>query len=313
MINIKSSNFIPKIVGFNDDAAHESKIYGGIETWYYDAIFDNNYSIVCLINLIQFLKQGIVLTGLFFYKDNRLIKSIRNRTFLKNSYFSKEKPYIKIDNKEIIKGMIKNSDEWTYQISMGDNSNYVNLYFEKTMKPWKGNHYLGSWLVVPKLNVKGFISIDGEKIHTTGHGYHDHNIYNIYSPIFNKGANFGKIIVEPFNIVWAQVIKNKNKIENIVIINKEQEFISIPSEDVKLSIVDFIKDRGKIVPAKYQLNVQKNDIYINVKIESINHHFLSIPFVKYWRHHAKNTGEIEFDSIKKTVNNIEIIDQLTFL
>ena len=314
VINIRVSRFEPKTIVFKDDAAHKSKIYGNIETWYYDAIFDNGYSIVCLVNLLQFLKKSMVLTGLFFYKENKLIKSFRNRTFLKNSFFSKEIPYIKIDNKEIINGKILNEpNEWVYQILMGDDINSINLHFLKKMKSWKGNHFLGNWLVVPNLKVEGSIFINGKKIEVTGYGYHDHNIYNIYTPFFNKGANYGKITTESLNVVWAQVIKNKNKIENILIINKDQEIISVPSNDIKLSVIDFIKDHGKIVPTKYLLNVQKNGIFINVKIESIDFHFLSIPFVKYWRHHAKNTGEIRVDSVKKIINDIEIIDQLTFL
>ena len=314
VIYIKSSIFEPKTVELKDDAAHKTKIYGDVETWYFDAVFDNNYSVVCLINLIKFLKKGIILTGLYFYKENKLIKSIRKRTYLKNSYFSIEKPYIRIDNKEIINcEKTKDSNEWIYKINMGDKANNVNLNFLKKVTPWCGSHFLGNWLVVPSLKVYGIISIDGNEINVTGHGYHDHNIYNIYSPIFNQGANFGKIVADPLNVIWAQVIKNKHEIENILVINKEQEFISIPSNDIQLSVIDSVKEHGKIVPTKYKLSAQKNDIYINVEIESINRHFVSIPFVKYWRHHARNTGEIKFGSIRKIVNDIEIIDQLNFL
>jgi len=313
MISINTPKIEPKCVFIKDDAAHEPKIFGNLETWYYDAIFDNNHSVVCLINVLNFFKKGIVLTGLFFYEDNKLINSIRNRFALKNTILSKEKPQIVINNKEIINSEFSNkNNEFKYHICMGDTKNNVDLFFSKKMEPWKKDHFLGSWFVVPKLDVKGNIFINDKKILVNGHGYHDHNIYHIYSPLLSKGANFGKIEAGPFNIVWAQVIKNKNESENILVINKDNEIISIPSDDIEISVINTVKEHGRKVPIKYLLNVKKNNIYINAEIESINYHFLTVPFIKYWRHHAKNTGEIQIDSINQKIDDIEIIDQLSF-
>jgi hypothetical protein len=314
VIIIKTSGFNPESATLKDDAAHKSRIFGNVETWYYDAIFDNNYSVVCLVNAIQFLKTGLVLTGLFIYKDTKLIKNFRNRTSLKHFYGSKERPHILIRNKEIIDGEINSdSKEWKYHILMGDEKNNVNLSFIKKMEPWRGNHFLGNWLVIPRLKVNGNVYVDGEKIDVTGHGYHDHNNYPLFSPFFSKGANFGKIAAGPINVVWAQVIRNKDKIENIVVINKDEKFLSIPSKDIRLSVEDYVKEHGKIIPTRYLLNVEKKDIDINVKIESMNYHYVSIPSVKYWRHHARNTGEIRFESISTKIHNLSIIDQLSFL
>ncbi len=267
-----------------------------------------------MVNVIQFLKTGLVLTGLFIYKDTKLVKNFRSRTSLKHFYGSKERPHILIRNKEIIDGEInRDSKEWKYHILMGDEKNNVNLSFIKKMEPWGGNHFLGNWLVIPRLKVNGSIYVDGEKIDVTGHGYHDHNNYPLFSPFFSKGANFGKIAAGPINVVWAQVIKNKDKIENIVVINKDEKFQSIPSKDIRLSVEDYVKEHGKIVPTSYLLNVKKRDIDINVKIESMNYHYVTIPSVKYWRHHARNTGEIKFESTSTKIHNISIIDQLSFL
>ena len=314
MIIIKTSEFDPKSIVLKDDAFHNAKFFGNVETWYYDAIFDNKYSVVCLVNAIQFLKAGIILTGLFIYKDAKLIRSIRDRTLLRHFYGSTERPYIVIKDKEIINGDIKrDSKDWVYHILMGDKKNNVNLSFVKKMEPWKGNHFLGNWLVVPSLEVNGNIFVDGEEINVAGHGYHDHNNYPLFAPFFSKGANFGKISAGPINIVWAQVIGNKNKIENIVVINKDEKFQSIPSKDIRLSVEDSIKEHGKIVPTKYLLNIEKQDMYINVEIESMNYHYVTIPSVKYWRHHARNTGEIRFQSISKKIHDVSIIDQLSFL
>ena len=139
---IKTSGFNPESVTLKDDAVHGSRIFGNVETWYYDAIFDNTYSVVCLVNVIQFLKTGLVLTGLFIYKDTKLIKNFRSRSSLKHFYGSKERPHILIRNKEIMDGEINSdSKEWKYHILMGDEKNNVDLSFIKKMEPWRGNHF----------------------------------------------------------------------------------------------------------------------------------------------------------------------------
>lgn len=297
-----------------DDAVHKTKIFGNVETWYYDAIFDNNYSMVCIVNIVQFLKIGAILTGLFIYKDTELIKSIRNRTSTNHFYGSQERPHIRLEGKNIIDGEItQDSKKWTYHISMGDEKNNIDLRFVKKMEGWKGNHFLGDWLVVPVSDVKGTIKIDGTEISVTGHGYHDHNNYPLSAPFFNKGANFGKIAAGPINVVWAQVIRNNNKIENILVINTDDKFQSIQSNDIQLIVKDSIKEHRRLVPTKYVLLVEEQDIFIDVEIQSMNYHYLTIPTVKYWRHHARNSGEIRVGSLSEKVNDISIIDQLTFL
>lgn len=314
MIIIKSLGFDPQSITLKDDAAHKRKFFGNIETWYFDAVYDNNYSTVSLISSIQLLNTGVVLNSLFIYKDFKLIKNVRSSTLIKHYYSSKERPHIKIRDKEIINGNINNeTKEWIYHIIMGDQKYNANLYFKKKMEPWKGKHFIGAWVVVPRLEVTGNISVDGKKINVSGYGYHDHNNYPLFPSLISKGANFGKIIAGPINIIWAQVVRTTNEIDNIVVINKDKKFISVSPNDIQLSVLESTKEHGKIVPTKYHLKVEKQNIFINVEIESLNYHFITIPLVKYWRHHAKNIGEIKIDSVKKKISNIEIIDQLTFL
>ena len=69
MISIKPKNFIPEDITIQDDAIHK-KNFGHVETWYYDAMFENNYSMVSLTNIIHFKKLSRIITGLYIYKDN---------------------------------------------------------------------------------------------------------------------------------------------------------------------------------------------------------------------------------------------------
>jgi hypothetical protein len=96
-------------------------------------------------------------------------------------------------------------------------------------------------------------------------------------------------------------------------INTAETFQSIQSKDIKLSVEEYVQEHRKIIPTKYLLQVETQDIDINVQIQSKNYHYITIPTVKYWRHHARNSGEIRFGTQLEKVNDISIIDQLSFL
>jgi hypothetical protein len=313
VITIESQRFNPTSIRLQDDAAHTPRIFGNIETWYYDAIFDNNYSMACVVNVIHFLKTGLILSGVFIYKDNHLLKWVRTRTPMRHFQGSKERPYLALYDKTIIDAeQTQEPKEWTCHVILGDEKNNVDLRFLKKIEGWKGNHFLGDWLVEPRLEVTGNLTVDATKISVSGSGYHDHNNYPLFAPFFGKGANFGKIIAGPIIIVWAQVIRRNKHVDNILVINSGDTLQSVPSNDIQLLLKDSMIDRGTVVPTKYGLRVQKQDIDIDVDIQSLDHHFLTIPAVKYWRHHAKNTGKIRVGSYVEKVDSISIIDQLTF-
>jgi hypothetical protein len=264
------------------------------------------------VNVIRFLKIGVVLTGLFIYKDSYLLKNKRDRIPFRYCKFSYEKPYIVIKNHETIKSR-ENNDKWEYSISMGDNNAGVNLDLITTSKPWIGTHPLGRWLVIPQFNINGRILLDDKIIDVLGHGYHDHNIYPLYAPFFNKGYDFGKIPINSSNLVWAKVSKNKKNNSYIAVFNTEKNsFVTIQPEDISLQVLNYKSDHGKNIPTKYNLNIKNDQIVLNVLIESIGFHHISIPSVNYWRHHVKNIGEIKIGSKIEKINNIEILEQLRF-
>ena len=81
MILIKSEEFIHQEISIKDDALHKFPLLSQIETWYYDSLFNNEYSVVFLVNVFSIFKTGFVLISLYIYKDNILLKSIKKDTF----------------------------------------------------------------------------------------------------------------------------------------------------------------------------------------------------------------------------------------
>jgi hypothetical protein len=306
--------FNPQDISFKDDSLHKKGNLLHIETFYYDAIFNNNYSVVALINILHLGNLGFVLYSLSTYKDTKLIKNKRWRIPYKNLDSSEEKPCIKIKDKQIIKGQIeKKSKNWIFNLNMGNNEHGIDLNLIKKSIGWKGKTYLGNWLVIPRFKINGKIFINGKKTDVSGEGYHDHNIYPFYVPFINKGYCFGKIFVDPFTITWARVMKKRNKFENIVVLNKNDRIVSVNPKYIQFTTENKIRIHGKKIPTKFCLNVDCDSLCLNVNMDSINFHHISIPTVKYWRHHVRNSGDIKVESFSKKIDSIEIVEYLKFL
>jgi hypothetical protein len=239
---------------------------------------------------------------------------LRKRYFINKFHGSIDKPNLKINNKEILSGDIdNNSGLWKYHISLGDKNLGASINLEKNCRAWNGKTFLGNWLVIPRFKVKGTIFLDGKKIDGYGVGYHDHNIYPIYAPFFNKGYDFGKIRCGSFDIIWANVIKNKNNEEIIIVLNSEQKAIVIPLKDVEFSVKKKITDNKKNIPIIYHIKINNEHLFLDVKIHSRKIHHIHLPAVNYWRHHVKNIGEMKINSKNLKIDNNEIIEQLRFL
>lgn len=314
MIKIKSKSFKPKDIVLQDDALHKRKNFGRIETFYYDVIFSNKYSIVMLVNVLHLGIFDMIFAGLIIYRDTKIVKRIQLKPPYKYYYASEKEPLIEINDKQIIKGYInRDTKQWIYHISMGNENLGVDLELIKTMKAWKGCTYLGSWLVIPNFKVKGNIILDGKTIEVSGEGYHDHNIYPIYSPFINKGYHFGKISVDSVKIIWARVIKNRTDEDYIVVLNTEQDYLKIEPENIEFKIEKNTIDHGKIIPTTWHLNIENDKLHLKLKMESINYHHNNLPTINYWRHHIKNTGQIQTNSISTKIDNYNISEYMRFL
>ena len=310
---MSSEIFKPIEIKINDDALHNKKVFGKVETFYYDAIFSNNYSIVALTNIFHLGKLGIILTGMFIYKDAKLIKSDRRRIPLRYLSSSLERPYIKLKDYKLIDGFIdEDTNEWKYHIFMGDKEQGFDINLEKQTKPWMGKTYLGNWLVIPRFKINGKIYIDKKTIDVSGEGYHDHNIYPIYSPLTNKGYFFGKIPVDKYTITWANVKKIRKKEQTIVVLNINDKFISFDPGEIKFEVESYIESQGKKIPESLTIKIDHEPYYLDVNIKSIDFHYLKIPSVNYWRHHVKNSGELKINSKSYKIDNLEIVEYLKF-
>ena len=310
----KYKEFKPLDITIRDDAWQKKKNFFHIETWYFDGIFSNNYSVVALVNVLTAGNIGIIRTGCYIYKDTNLVFIKREKPPYRKLYGSDNRPLIRIDNRDIISGKIdEKTKNWIYDISMGDNNGGFDLHLTRTLKPFKGRHSLGNWLVIPHFKINGVIHLDGKDIDVVGHGYHDHNAYLIFAPGLSRGYHFGKVPIDDLNITWARVMKRFGNEEKLLVLNKEDEFINISPKDINFTIEKQVKEHGKLIPYATSIIVDNDTLKLKLKMETLNLDYLRMPTINYWRYHLKYTGEIKVDSKVKKIDHIDIAEFLRFL
>ena len=304
--------FTPEQITFQDDARHKKGFFSHVETWYYDAVFENGYSIVSLVNVIHIGKIGTVLSGIFIYKDGELIEIIRKRYPLRKFYGSEKTPLLKIDDQEVLNGKIDKDSQWKYRIYRGDTSIGFDLEFIKTMKPFKGKTFLGNWLVIPGFSVSGLLFLYGKKIPVKGEGYHDHNIYPIKAPFVTKGYFFGKIHLPQASVIWARVIKNKQNIETLVMLAKKDTYQSIHPKYIHFTINEEKKDHRKIMPYSCTLTVDDPQFQMDVSFQPKTFHHIGILAAHYWRYHEQYKGTYSINGTKEHIDLIDVVEYLKF-
>lgn len=304
--------FSPQPIKFYDDARHRTGYFSHVETWYYDAVFENGYSIVSLVNVIHLGRIGTVLSGIFIYKDGVLLKHIRKRYPLRSFHGSEETLHIILQGKEIIKGSVTTENNWIYQINRGDQENGFQLKFSKTMEPFKGKTFLGSWLVIPGFSVTGTLTVEGKKMTVKGSGYHDHNIYPLRAPFVTRGYFFGKIPLDNAKVIWAQVQKNKHTAETLVILAENKKFTSIHPDNIQFTVEEQRKDHRKMMPYTNHLKTTDHQLTLDVRFAPESYHHIGILGAHYWRYHVKYKGTYTRENNSSTISDTDVAEYLHF-
>ena len=108
-------------------------------------------------------------------------------------------------------------------------------------------------------------------------------------------------------------MENRFTGEIIAVLNhKNKDPILINPENVSLIIHNYIFDHGRFIPKNYSLIIENEHLLLDVKMETLNTHFIKLPFIKYWRYHVRVTGVITFNHISEEINLIKISELIKF-
>lgn len=321
----KGEDIIPK-----DDAFHGNINIMDVEWWYFDAVFDNGYSIHIGIRLYHLKNSGILESRINIYKDGNVETETIKRDFYNSFKPSNDFPDLIINGKQVVgfdKEHYKKNDEWKYNVDLQIDNINVNLYFLGTTKGWKIETEETCWAVaLPKAIVKGKINFLNKQISVKGIGYHDHNWGYSPSTMFkNIGWFWGRVTGDFLNLTWANTIQNKKKGDLLAVINQDRKtktssnkYFSINPKNIEFTPRNFKKVNRKLIPTEFDLIIDSNSeselpIYAEIHMKSIFIQHSKIFTAHYWRYHVKSTGKIEIDSkIDKLDKKNQIMEFLLF-
>ena len=309
--------FEPVDVKLEDDAFHGSKGLHSYEWWYFDASLDNGFSVQISIRVLNVLNRALFMTGINVYKDGDIVSNSHQR-YLKDQIFaSTTEPLIRINGKEIMRGYIdENTGDWIYLLNLETKDISVDFTFVGKTKGWKGlTPGIGWWAVVlPRAEVTGILTMNGIEMDASGTGYHDHNWEVTASTGVNFGWYWGKIGSSTYTITWADIKITRISERPVIVINKKDgEYISIPSNSIKLVPNDLRFSNGKIIPNSFTLQINYKNIHLNVNMEVTGlHHFRRFGFINYWRYHMHCSGYITIDGQTEIINENTMAEFLRF-
>lgn len=302
-------NFVPEDIALQDGAFHKSNVLAG-QWWYFDAVFDNGYSIQLGITVISKGANGLIFPKLNIYKDTNL-KAHAGKVVLFSQFWASENtPFIKLYGKQVMRGYIyENTGKWIYDVSLEIDDQAANLRFIGTMKGWKGK-LPGSWwgVMLPKASVTGNITSNGVKINVVGEGYHEHS-WDVFFPIKENGWYWGKIVGSTLNVVWSKIMQNRWWGQPIAVLNKGSlNYININSEYFYFNITKYKYYERKLIPIGFTLQANYNSLHIDIKMEAVNIHHVRIAILNYWRYHVRVTGTVSIGVDSEKIDNIQIME-----
>ena len=309
-----------------DDAFHGTTPYPSMEWWYFDSIFDNDYSIHIGFRILSFNEFQMLKTSInIYYKYNLLANE--TKLISKNNFFASEKkPIIKIENEPVMlvdQSNETNDEYWTYHVNYKINNVGVDLIFIGITEGWKYETLHEGWTVALPLSiVKGNLFFDNEIIQVNGTGYHDHNWnFGLKTPARGWAWYWGKIRGNHFCFSWANIKKTgileQTFLEKIGVLNiVNGSFDVIDVENISITANSFIIKNFRLIPTEFQIYVEQNDLLIDVNLKTVSIHRTdpSALTIHYWRYFVKISGIIKKDNIIDELIDIpHIIEYMRFV
>lgn len=308
--------FSPEDINLKDDAFHGASRIQYTEWWYFDAIFDNGYTIQIGIRVAGLLKQGVVFLRLDIYKDGGLISHEIKPFFIWDFFTSDEVPLVEIKRNKIMEGYIsEDNGRWIYNLSVDLDDSSADLCFVGCTKGWKGVTPGGNWAVIlPRAEVQGTITYNDKIVNVSGVGYHDHNWNVSLFTGINFGWFWGKVNSNSYTLTWSQIMVTRFWGQSLLVINeKDGGFINIEPKYINLKIKNFKLRQGMIVPYTFVIDVNKGNISLHIVMEVFDiHHVRWMGIINYWRYHMKCTGIITVNGHSEYIDDVEIAEYIRF-
>jgi len=320
---LKAENIVPV-----DDAFHGDINLIDVEWWYFDGIFNNEYSVHLGVRTYHLKNSGFIESRINIYKKGKVEVEATKKDFFSNFNISYDSPDLEINGKPIIKfdkEYYKKTGKWRYQVSLKINDNEVDLIFVGTTQGWKIETSETCWTVaLPKAKVTGEMRFKGKTITVEGVGYHDHNWGYSATTIFtNIGWFWGRVNGDTLTITWAKTMITPERGDLLAIVNQDsdnkKEYYSINPTNISFSAKKFIKKNRQSVPTEFNLQIinaiSDDDILVNadINMKTVYLQHSRIFTAHYFRYHVKADGKISLGSKTESLDDkTQIMEFLSF-
>ena len=293
------------------DNAYNITDYFSLQWWYIDAVFDSNYSVhIGVMSIGAKGRLGFFLFQINLYLNGTLVEKQFQFIPVHQLDLSPDQLLIQCSNKTLLKGYLTNEETMALDVDIDINGLQVNLTFTGLTKGWKGFTGLGMWgCPLPKAEVRGTITMQGEPLNVSGTGYQEHG-WDVRR--LHRSWYWGKFFSDSTSVVFSQNMKNRwtEDIFVVVINSGEENYSSIAREHIVFDHVEYEFIHGRFIPARSVFQVNEGDIMVNVTFEVESIHFTSLLFLNYWRFHIHVTGVISVDNVSDVVDDFQIMEIL---
>jgi hypothetical protein len=303
--------FVPENITLGDDAFHGSPFFP--ETWYAEAFFNNTYSIVFIVTIFSTYRGGIALTGFYLYRNGILEYEERELIVSPHYNYSRETPRVIIKGETLMEGWLDENGQITYSLRFENNNHGMHLILRNETRGWQGKMGEGWWLAIPELEVEGILIVEGEQILVRGKGYHDHNIFNLRTPILERGYSDGKFQCHNLSLVWGKILHSSWNTDTLAIVSKNGSFISIPQETLVIRESSHIFDHGHYIPTEIFIIIDQGwKMNVSLMMSADNFHHIRLPFLNYWRYHVHVSGRITLEGKEHTINTQGMMELMLY-
>jgi hypothetical protein len=303
--------FIPKDMTLGDDG-FGADLPLHLETWYYEAIFSNNWSAVLIITVLAggMCQQGLALVGLYCYNQGLLITA--ERTVTREFTVSVAGPECTINNHQIITANTMANGLIRYQIAAQMNKCQLNIIMINQTRGWQGDMGKGWWLAVPRLAVEGILVVGEQEMAVTGTGYHDHNRFALVTPIMEYGYMDGKMSGHDFSLVWGYIMHSSCTASSFMIYSEDGAYRALYPPLLNIELDDYVYDHGQNIPTICRLQFSDNELTISMTMRGVTFHHIRLPGLRYWRYHVDVKGYLDTPLHKITINEQGMMERMQY-
>ncbi|HVQ01782.1 MAG TPA: hypothetical protein VMT57_09760 [Candidatus Thermoplasmatota archaeon] len=304
-------------VSLRDDAFHGHGARPYAEWWYFDAVFDNGYSLTIGVKVFNILGHGGVSTRVDLYQQGTLIFESEKASSMKKFYASIEVPVVALGGKELIHGFYNPvNGRYEYNVSYAVSRCAFSLHFVGCTQGWKRQQKAGDWWVVmlPRATVNGTMTIEGTTMNVTGTGYHDHTWGVRPRVALNYGWFWGTFMSADYSVTWAMTFSTRlSRSPMMVVSEKDGGYLDISPETIWFSAKQFKLDHLRSIPMYLETETMTEKVFLMVKmnVESVDQARL-LGVIDYWRYHVNCTGWIMMHGRMETVEGAFIAEYLRF-